>query len=158
MVDAGELATAIMRGDVAAVEAMLAAGADPEAVAPESFLSPFMLAIEHAQVEIVRRLIAAGADVNGRDGAPLVRAIDTESDAAVQLYDDVSKAGTELIEVLLAAGAVPTPRAFHLARSYGNEKALALLARYAEAPQPHHLRRTGWSGIFSFMRRLWAGR
>ena len=160
MVDDREFAAAIMRGDRAAVEAMLGAGAAPDEVGPESVYSPFELAIEHGQVEIARRLIAAGADVNGNDGSPLVHAIDAESDAASQLYDDVSKASSEMIELLLAAGAAPTARAFQVANGYGNEKALALLRRYAAARQPHNrpIQRTGQGGILSIVRRLWSGR
>jgi ankyrin repeat protein len=160
VVDDREFADAIIRGDLTAVEALLNAGVDPDEVPPEGVYSPFLLAIEHGQVEVARRLITAGADVNGNDGSPLVHAIDAESDGANQEYGDVSKANSEMIELLLAAGAAPTARAFQIASSYGNEKALALLRQYAVARQPHNppMQRTGPGGIFSFVRRLWAGR
>jgi hypothetical protein len=92
------------------------------------------MAIEQPWPEIVRRLIAAGADVNrypGSDwGTPLAHAIDVESDAAWQRFDDRDRASTELTELLLAAGAVPAEEAFEKAQMYGNRRALALLERY----------------------------
>jgi hypothetical protein len=99
------------------------------------------VAIEHQRVEIVRRLIAAGAFLNGElsmpgwdfggpGWTPLVHAIDIESDAAWQAHYETGHESTELTELLLASGAVPTKRAFEVAEGYGNQKALALLRQY----------------------------
>ena len=51
---------AIRFGDLAAVEAAIAKGADVNAVSSGQ-LSPLHIAIEHQRVEIVRRLISAGS-------------------------------------------------------------------------------------------------
>jgi ankyrin repeat protein len=107
---------------------------------------PLHQAIEHQRVEIVRRLIAAGAAVNRDPGdgwTPLAHAVDIESDAASQAGVPPEAVSTELVELLLAAGAVPTGRVFELATAYRNDKALALLeqARSAEpgaAPDAGH--------------------
>jgi hypothetical protein len=93
------------------------------------------LAIEQQWIEIVRRLIAAGADINRNFaegwGTPLVHAIDIESDAASQQFQEPGHESTELTELLLGAGAIVTEEAFEIARRYGNRRALALLERYA---------------------------
>ncbi|MBN9520808.1 hypothetical protein J0H58_20195 [bacterium] len=99
--------------------------------APAPPFPPLWRAIELGPVEEVRRLIAAGADVNGYPGGgtPLVHAIDLESDTAWQRYHEPDREPTELTELLLAAGAVPTAEAFAVAHRYGNRRALALLER-----------------------------
>jgi ankyrin repeat protein len=135
MVEATQFADAVWAGDLPAVEAMIAAGADVNAPGAEDLPTPLHLAIEQQWIEIVQRLIAAGADVN-RDtpvcfGTPLAHAIDIESDAASQRYGEPGHESTELTALLLAAGAVPTEKAFETARAYGNQRALALLERYA---------------------------
>jgi hypothetical protein len=122
---------AIGRGDLDAVVALLRSGADVNAAdGPHS--PPLHQAIEHQRVEIVRCLIAAGAAVNrdfGKGWTPLVHAIDSdsESDAASQAGTPPEAVSTELLELLLAAGAKPTERAFELAAAYRNHKAQALL-------------------------------
>jgi ankyrin repeat protein len=108
---------------------MIAAGADVNA-ADESREPPLHLAIEQQWVEIVRRLLTAGADVNHQvpdSLTPLEHAIDIESDAAIQAGLLPEEISTELVELLLASGAKQTQRAFQLATVYGNHKALALL-------------------------------
>jgi ankyrin repeat protein len=96
-------------------------------------------AIEHGRIEEVCRLIADGADVNG-DGSggwtPLVHAIDMESDTAWQRHHEPDRESTELTELLLAAGAVPTDEAFAIARRYRNRRALALLERHQRHAEP----------------------
>jgi hypothetical protein len=132
LIDPKSFSDAIWSGDLAAVEAMLAAGADPNA-ADDERPPPLSLAIEQMEIEIVGRLIVAGADIH-RDGGgwtPLAHSIDIESDSVSQKYNDISRATTALTELLLAAGARPTPRAFKIARDYRNSKALALLERFA---------------------------
>jgi ankyrin repeat protein len=125
-----ELADAVYAGNLLAVEALIAAGVDVNAVADGLFSPPLHDAIEHHRVEIARRLIAAGADVNhdiGDGQTALFHAIDCESDWASQRGIPKDEASTELTEMLLAAGGVPTPRAFELARAYNNRRVLSLL-------------------------------
>jgi ankyrin repeat protein len=131
-------AEAVWTGDLPAVEAMLAAGADPNATHGDH-QPPLHLAIEQMWVEVARRLVAAGAEVNRDDGqgwTPLVHAIDIESDAAWQSHHEAGRETTALTELLLAAGAVPTGRAYEVARRYENQKALVLLGRYERPAQP----------------------
>ena len=71
-----------------------------------------------------------GWDFGGPGWTPLVHAIDIESDAAWQAHYETGHESTELTELLLASGAVPTKRAFEVAEGYGNQKALALLRQY----------------------------
>lgn len=131
MSDTGRMTDAIRRGDLEAVATLIRSGADVNAV-DDPHWPPLHQAIEHQRVEIVRRLIAAGVAVNrdvGQGWTPLAHAIDIESDAASQAGlspDDIS---TELVELLLAAGAVPTKRAFELVAAYNSHKALSLLLR-----------------------------
>jgi ankyrin repeat protein len=136
------LINAIYDNDVCAVEMAIAAGADVNAWQAGGHHPPLHVAIEHQRVEIVRRLIAAGAllnwelsmpgwDFGGPGWTPLAHAIDIESDAAWQAYHERGHESTVLTELLLASGAAPTNRAFEIANNYGNEKALELLRRYA---------------------------
>lgn len=134
MADARELARAVWVGDLAAVEALIAAGVDVNASDEDGRQPPLHLAIEQQRVDIARRLIVAGAAVNrdlGEGWTPLAHAIDIESDAASQRYSEPGRADTDVTEMLLNAGAIPTERAFDLAQAYGNERALALLRRHA---------------------------
>jgi hypothetical protein len=114
MSDALRLVQAIVADDLEAVNALIDAGVDVNASEEPHW----------------PRLIAAGADVErdvGEGWTLLAHAIDVESDVASQagrLQDSVS---TELVELLLAAGAEPSERAFKLMGTNGNHKALALL-------------------------------
>lgn len=131
-----DLADAVYAGDLPTVEALIAAGVDVNAVADGLFCPPLDDAIEHGRVAIARRLIAAGADVNfaNRGGQTvLFHAIDVGSDWVGQRGVPTDAASTELTEMLLAAGAVPTPQAIELARVYGNRRALSLLERARHA-------------------------
>ncbi len=133
---------AIYDNNIQAVETAIAAGVDVNALPAGGHQPLLHLAIEHQRVEIVRRLIGAGAFVNGElsmpgwdfggpGWTPLVHAIDIVSDAAWQAHHETGHERTELTELLLALGAVPTSRAFEIAENYGSEKALALLYQYA---------------------------
>ena len=119
----------------------IAAGADVNAFQLGGHQPPLHVAIEHQRVEIVRRLISQrailneelslpGWDFGGPGWTPLAQAIDIESDASWQAQHERGHENTELTELLLASGARPTSRAFEIAESYGNEKALTLLRRY----------------------------
>jgi hypothetical protein len=137
------LPEAIHNDDVVALESAIAAGADINASPAGDYEPPIFLAIEHKRVEMVRRLIAAGAQLNqqlsevpgwkfgGEEWTPLVHAIDIESDSAWQAHHETGHESTELTELLLVAGAVPTRHAFEIAEQYGNNKALELLRHYA---------------------------
>jgi ankyrin repeat protein len=135
MVDVKEFSLAVWSGDLDAVNAMIAAGADVNA-ADDARDPPIHLAIEQEWLAIARRLIEAGALLNRdlRDGwTPLVHAIDIESDGAWQAHHENGHEATELTELLLSAGAIPTNRAFEIARMYDNRKALALLSKHTNA-------------------------
>jgi ankyrin repeat protein len=125
---------AIWDRDVAAVESFIASGIDVNSPDHECDSLPLMLAIEQQWVEIVYRLIAAGADVNkgyNCGETPLVNAIDIESDSAWQKHHEIGHESTELTELLLKSGAKPTEEAIEIAERYGNCKALTLLHRYS---------------------------
>jgi ankyrin repeat protein len=131
MTAAKELAEAVWNGDQALVATLIGSGADPNA-ADDHRMPPLHLAIEQMDLEITRRLIEAGANVNRDSGdgwTPLVHAIDIESDAAWQAHHETGRESTALVQLLLASGANPTARAFELANEYGNEKAVSLLNR-----------------------------
>lgn len=59
-----ELAEAVDRGDAGAVSALLQAGADPDAVEDLDDPTLLMRAAEQGQIEIVKALVAGGANVN----------------------------------------------------------------------------------------------
>jgi ankyrin repeat protein len=83
--------------DVAIVEAILDAGADPNAVEPTYGETPLHYAVKATNSpEMVKLLIDAGADVN---------ATSTSGDTPLQFA--VAKGNSEIAEVLLAAGADP---------------------------------------------------
>jgi ankyrin repeat protein len=135
------LIDAILDDDLHGVETAIAAGADVNALPASGHQPPLHVAIEHQRVEMVRRLVAAGAllnrelsmpgwDFGGKGWTPLVHAIDIESDAAWQAHHETGHESTELTELLLTSGAIPTKRAFEIAEGYGNQKALELLRRY----------------------------
>ncbi len=131
MSDLASLSDAVRAGDLSGVDAAIRAGADVNATDGRR-QPPLHLAIEQMEVEIARRLIAAGAEVNrdlGQGWTPLAHAVDIESDAACQAGLSPDEVSTALTELLLASGAIPTDRAIELARGYGNHRALALLNR-----------------------------
>ena len=132
MVDAKQFSDAVWAGDLATVDSMIADGANVDvADAPRD--RPLHLAIEQRWIEIVRRLVEAGASINtnSEDGwTPLVHAIDIESDAAWQSHYERGHESTELTKLLLEAGAIPTEHAIKTAQDYNNYKAMELLGQY----------------------------
>jgi uncharacterized protein len=127
---------AVWSGDLATVELMIGSGADVNAAAEDRW-PPLFLAIEQRWIEIIHRLIAAGADIDrdlGDGWRPLVYAIDIESDTAWQAHHETGHEPTEVTELLLAAGAVLTERAFEIAEDYGNQRGLHLLRSYSGRP------------------------
>lgn len=135
MIDPQYFSEAVWSGEVSTVQAPIVAGADVNA-ADALRDPPLHLAIEQQWIEIVRHLIKAGAEINrdlGDGWTPLVHAIDVESDGAWQTRHESGHQSTELTEILLAAGAIPTERAFEVAHNYGNHKALNLLRSSTES-------------------------
>ena len=129
MADLPSLSDAILAGDLPGVEAAILAGIDVNADDGRGW-PPLHLAIEHGEVEIARRLIAAGAEVNRElddGGTPLAHAVDVECDAAWQAGLSPDHVSTAMMELLLASGAVPTSRAIEMTKAYENHKMLALL-------------------------------
>ncbi|MGW0771952.1 hypothetical protein [Streptomyces sp. NPDC002676] len=106
---------------------------------------PTLFAVEHQDVELLARLLDAGADPDEGNGVtPLTHAIGTEGDVALQSGDPLTVATTA---VLLAYGADPelpdatgeTP--LQVAHSYDHAPAIRLLRRHLPGdrsgkPQP----------------------
>jgi ankyrin repeat protein len=140
MVSAKEFAAAVWSGDLAVVDDLIERGADVNA-ADDQRDPPLFLAIEQQFAGIVQRLVSAGAQVNRevRGGwTPLTLAIDIESDTGWQAHYGEGHAKTELTEILLAAGAIPTEKALKVARDYNNTKALALMETYGSRNASDH--------------------
>ncbi len=94
------LMQAVRRGNADEVQALLAAGANPNI--PEWHNNtPLMHACQHGYTDIVRMLLAAGADVNARD--------DEGWTALMGVCVSRNNPTTEIAEMLLAAGADITP-------------------------------------------------
>lgn len=128
-----ELLIAAWEGDAERVRELVALGADIECVNTNGN-TPLHLAIENLNVEVVRVLIGAGADVNRRDAigswTPLAHACDAVSDAAIQSNKTPDN---ELIRMLVGHGADVNARTsqgltpLELLGSYLNEEAEAIL-------------------------------
>lgn len=128
-----ELLTAAWDGDAPRVRELVALGADVECF-DNNGNTPLHLAIENLKLDVVRVLIEAGADVNGRtaDGywTPVAHACDVVSDAASQLR---KKPDNELVRLLVAHGADVNARTrtgltpLELVGKYLNKEAEAIL-------------------------------
>ncbi|MET7407839.1 HDIG domain-containing metalloprotein [Streptomyces parvulus] len=99
---------------------------------------PTLFAVEHQDVELLARLLDAGADPDEGNGAtPLTHAVDVEGDSALQSGDPLPVATTA---VLLAYGADPdlpdatgeTP--LQVAQRYNHAPAIRLLRRHTPRP------------------------
>ncbi|HEX6738140.1 MAG TPA: ankyrin repeat domain-containing protein [Vicinamibacteria bacterium] len=147
------LKRAAAAGDVAQVQALLAAGTPADEPAhPRA--TALMIAARRGQVEVMRALIAAGADVDRRDRAvngwtPLVHALHKGQNAAARLLLDCGAHP----DVKLGGGAT----ALMFAAAYGNaEMVRELLARGADPRAQAHGGVTalsnalGAGGIFDF--------
>lgn len=98
------LVIAVWHGDVPMVEWLLARGAKVDGVSSNGFgtgYTPLLAAIEDGRAEVVKVLLASGADV---------ARVDEEGRSAV-VYAAVSidRGTTAIVDMLLAAGARPTP-------------------------------------------------
>lgn len=96
---AGPIHDAVRQGDVAAIEAAIASGADLEAE-DEAMLTPLVIAALEGREDVVALLIAGGADPAGRDGNGLTA-----------LHAGAHVGALEVVRTLLASGLDPNDRA-----------------------------------------------
>ncbi|CAN5755027.1 hypothetical protein BH23PLA1_BH23PLA1_22020 [soil metagenome] len=106
---AEELGRAIFEGrGTQALPAYLAAGGSVDAVDPNSRMPMLHLACEHQDLEMIRALVEAGADLNLRDAfghTPLHIAVDNDTDAVAQAGGDAEDIRYETTILLLQLGA-----------------------------------------------------
>jgi hypothetical protein len=121
-----ELAKAAFDGDVETVRRLLDEGADVDARGRN--WSPLHAAIENGQVACVRLLIARGANVDVPNGglSPLANAVDAAIDGTIQTGGEPGDEPTEIVGLLLEAGADPAP-GLQIARDYKSTKLIELL-------------------------------
>lgn len=91
-----EFATAIDRGDLLAVKALVEDGADPDTPIAygENTVTPLMKAAGRGRRDIVRYLLSKGAKVNGRN-----------ADGDTALMEAVKRGFDDIVPLLIAAGA-----------------------------------------------------
>jgi len=102
-----QLMEAAEKGDKAAVEALLTAGADPSAKAHNGWTALQMAAF-HGDIDVVRLLLAKGADVNARDvhgRTSLVIAADIAYSIKTGALSANGQQAAAVIGALVAAGA-----------------------------------------------------
>lgn len=132
------LAEAITAGDLAAVEALLAAGADPNALLPR-YHSPLTLAAQHGHDAILRACIRRGADVLAKSlefgDRPLVVAVSHGHDQCVQT----------LLGLGAGADRASLDRALMAAAEIGNTALVLRLC--AEGADPYQVQRKGHSPL-----------
>jgi ankyrin repeat protein len=97
-----EIVEASKRGDDEEVARLLADGADPDARDEIQAWTPMMRALEAGHLELAKRLIEAGADVNAK----------AETGTTV-LMVAAGKGHEEFVRLLLQAGADPGARDMH---------------------------------------------
>ena len=145
------------QGDVETIKALLAAGADPNALHQGE--APLHLASLGAHVDAIKILLEAGADPNGRSNeadtplhyaaratniakalkAALLAKFETDDEAKIPAVLPKTRGHVEAIEALLAAGVDPNARnnkaetPLHYAAIVGHVEAIeALLAAGAD--------------------------
>ena len=124
------LTDAAFRGDLEAVKALLVQGADINAEG--RVWNPLHAAIENGQIEVIRYLIRAGADVEfDYSSTPLAHAVDLIIDSSHQNDWSIDRCSKHLIDMLMDAGAHVEP-GLMMARSY-----------HCPAVEEHLLRRAG---------------
>jgi ankyrin repeat protein len=98
---------AARRGDLAAIEALVAEGADLEATDPLYRHTPLLTAIEHGESEAAALLLRLGASLDGDKGVRALRL------AAAGGYED-------LVDVVLTTTSPKGTRALHRAAEFGH--------------------------------------
>jgi ankyrin repeat protein len=121
-----ELAKAAFDGDVETVRRLLDEGAEIDEQGGN--WNPLHAAIENGQVACVRLLIARGADLERPVGgmSPLANAVDAAIDGTIQTGGKPGDEPTEIISLLLEAGADPAP-GLRVARDYKSTKLIEFL-------------------------------
>jgi ankyrin repeat protein len=121
-----ELARAAFDGDVETVRRLLDEGGAIDEQGRN--WNPLHAAIENGQAACVRLLIARGADLELPNGglSPLANAVDSSIDGTIQTGGNPGDEPTEIVSLLLEAGADPAP-GLRVARDYRSAKLIELL-------------------------------
>ena len=122
-----ELIKAVFDGDVDAVRRLLDAGDYIDA--DGRIWNPLHVAIENQNAACVHLLICRGADIEHRAAgnlSPLAHAVDIAIDGTMQTGGNPGDEPTEIINLLLDAGADRAP-ALELAREYQSSKIVDIL-------------------------------
>lgn len=136
-----KLTNAIWQASLSEVEALLTTGASPNAPDSKGW-TPLMQAAEGSNLEILQRLLGAGAKVNGRgieNCTCLHIAVDYAVDGAIQTNGALGAEPTAIIEFLLSNGADIFARddngktPLDLAHEYQSAKIIQLLEEYIGA-------------------------
>jgi ankyrin repeat protein len=131
---------------VEAIQALVAAGADPDALdsGPNGW-TPLIHAVHKQQAAAVRALLAAGADPNAR-----------ARNGGVALMDAAMRGDLTVVEILLAAGADPLVRSHGrtaLTNAVAGGNPAVVLAMRRKAPTLR-LRNTLWDHMAVWIARL----
>jgi len=127
------LTQAAFDGDVAELARLLDNGANIDAEARNS--NPLHAAIENGKASCVRLLIERGADVERPApgyASPLAHAVDISVDGTIQSGGNPGEEPTEIIVLLLSAGAMVEP-GLTVARRYQSAKLIQLLTARSSA-------------------------
>lgn len=130
-----ELVQAAIDGDTESIDRLLDAGADIDAHGRN--WNALHSAIEHENLACVRLLVRRGAALERPGGGltPLAHAVDIAIDGALQTGAHPGDEQTEIVDLLLAAGADPAP-GLAVARAYGSTKLIDLLAAALKHARP----------------------
>ena len=118
------LMVAIGKGDAARVQALLAAGADPNQGVPRDF-PPLLAAAQRGHAEIVKVLLAAGANVGAGEKLAPSRPWDMESQSP--LLAAASRGHAEVVQLLLEGADARLKNAGLLAAVKGGHTSVAKL-------------------------------
>lgn len=126
-----ELIQAAGRGEIGKVIRMIKGGADLNFEGRVGS-TPLRAAIGADRYHCVRVLVRAGADIHRviRGHTALAWAVDVSVDGAIQTDGVQGDEPTDVIELLLKAGADPRP-GLRVARAYGSWKIIRLLSAWA---------------------------
>lgn len=126
---------ACFQGHKDTVVAMLAEGVDLDWRHPSHGWTALHAAVENDQLEVVRKLVAAGSNLEALDTSgwtPLCLAVDAEIDSSHQTGKPLS---LQITTFLLEAGANPSgdekTSPLRIAQDYECEEAIQLLKRFA---------------------------